>query len=152
MSVEVELAGHGGRVRIEVLGHETDAAENVHDANWLRCRVEVRVRGFEGHVDASFTTQDFAEFSQSLGAMVADLTGEATFETLEEALRLEVEINARTGSVSVTGVLQDVGAETTSLEFSFESDQSFLGSTVAALNEVTRRFPVRTLEDLEDDG
>jgi hypothetical protein len=143
MCVNVEVAGQAAHVGIEVLGYENPAAENVSDANWLTCRVEVRVRGFEGHVDAAFTTHDFAAFSRSLRSAVTDLKGEATFETDEDALRLDVNFNM-TGSVSVTGVLREPDRPRTSLAFSFESDQTFMRRTVDALDKVTHQFPVRT--------
>ena len=143
MSVNVEIAGQAAHVGIEVLGYENPAAENVSDANWLTCRIEVRVRGFEGHIDAAFTTQDFAAFSRSLRSAVSDMKGEAAFETDEDALRLDVKFNT-TGSVSVTGVLREPDRPRTSLAFSFESDQTFMRRTNNALEEVTHQFPERT--------
>ena len=144
MSVNVEVAGEAAHVRIEVIGYENPAAENLSDANWLTCRVEVRVRGFEGRVDASFTTQEFAAFSRSLRSAVSDLKGEATFETDEDALRLDVKFNT-TGKAAVTGTLHEPDRPRTTLTFSFESDQTFMRRTVDALNEVTRQFPVRAI-------
>jgi len=142
MSVNVEVAGRAAHVRIEVLGYENPAAENVSDANWLTCRVEVCVRGFEGHIDAAFTTQDFAAFWRSLSSAVTDLKGEAMFETDEHALSLDVKFNM-TGNVSVTGVIREPDRSRMSLAFSFESDQTYMRRTVDALEEVTHQFPVR---------
>jgi hypothetical protein len=143
MSVEIEIAGQAAYVKIKVSGYENPAAQNPSDANWLTCRVEVRVRGFEGRVDAAFTTQDFAAFGRSLGSAVADLRGGAVFETDEEALRLNVEFNS-TGTVSITGSLREPDRPRTSLAFSFESDQTYMRRTVDALDEVNNQFPVRT--------
>jgi len=143
MSVKVEVAGQAAHVKIEVVGYENPAAENLSDANWLTCRVEVSVRGFEGHVDAAFTTQDFAAFGRSLRSAVADLKGEAVFETDEDALRLKVEFSS-IGTVSITGVLREPDRPRTSLTFSFESDQTYMRRTVGTLDEVDHQFPVRT--------
>ncbi len=144
MSVNVGVAGESAHVRVEVIGYENPAAENVSDANWLACRVEVRVRGFEGRVDASFTTQDFAAFGATLGSCVADLRGDATFETDEDALRLHVKFS-KTGRATVTGTLREPDRLQTSLGFAFECDQTFMRRVVDALNEVTQRFPVRAV-------
>src|SRR5688572_27587595 len=106
MSVDVEIAGQAAHVNIAVVGYENPAAQNPSDANWLTCRVEVRVRGFIGRVDAAFTTQDFAAFGRSLRSAMADLKGEAIFETDEDALRLNVAFSP-IGTVSITGVLRE---------------------------------------------
>lgn len=143
MSVNVEVAGESARVRIEVIGYENPAAENLSDANWVTCRVEVCVRGFVGHVDTSFTTQDFVAFRTSLQPAVTDLRGESVFETDEDALRLNVKFSA-TGKATVTGTLREPDRPQTSLAFAFESDQTFMRGTVEALNALIQQFPVRT--------
>jgi len=143
MTVNVEVAGPAANVKIEVLGYENLAAENLSDANWVTCRVEVRVRNFAGHVDASFTTHDFVSFTKSLRPAVADLRGEAVFETDEDALRLNVKFSA-TGKATVTGSLREPDRPQTSLAFIFESDQTFMRKTLDALNAVVQQFPVRT--------
>lgn len=142
MSVNVELAGHGAYVRVDVVGYENSSTDDLSDANWLTCRVEVCVGGFEGRVAAAFTTHDFDMFRRSLDAAVADVKGDASFETYEDALRLHVAFD-KTGAVSVTGTLNDPDGPT-SLAFSFESDQTFMRSTVDALSELGHQFPVRT--------
>ncbi len=143
MSLEVEVAGQSARVRIEVHGYENPAARNPSDANWLTCRVEVRVKKFLGELDATFTTQDFAAFARHLRSMVTDLNGVAAFETDEDALRLDVELT-HTGTAQVSGTLRDVDWPQTSFTFLFETDQTFLRRTADALDEVTRRFPIRS--------
>jgi hypothetical protein len=143
MSVAVEIAGQAAHVRIEVLGYENPAAQNASDANWLTCRVVVNVRGFEGRVDAALTTQDFAAFTRSLRVAVDTVRGEALFETDEDALRLNVELRS-TGTAAISGYLREPDRPGTSLNFTFESDQSHLRRTVEELDQVNGAFPVRT--------
>lgn len=143
MSVAIEIAGHGAYVRIDVLGYENPDAQGTSDANWLTCRVEVSVNGFEGRADAAFATHDFADFGRSLRAAVTAVNGEARFETDEDALRLSVEFR-RTGTASITGTLRDPDRSNNTLTFSFESDQAYLRYTVDALAQVNVAFPVRT--------
>jgi hypothetical protein len=38
-----EITGEAAQVRIEVFGYENPTAQEPSDANWLTCRVEVRV-------------------------------------------------------------------------------------------------------------
>jgi hypothetical protein len=142
MSLEIEIAGQTAQVRIEVFGYENPTAQESSDANWLTCRVEVRVRSFSGQVDAAFTTQDFAAFGRCLRSAVAEVKGAAAFETDENALQLNVEFT-RTGAVRVSGTLREADRPQTSLTFSFESDQTFISRTADALDELTRRFPIR---------
>lgn len=144
MSAIIELQGDSGWVRIDVEGYENPASEVLSDANWLTCRVEVRVGAFQGCVDAAFTTYDFASFDAVLRRIVVELNGEARFETDEDALRLCVYV-MESGRASVTGVLRDPGTPRTSLAFAIESDQSFLRATSAALADVVRCFPVRVI-------
>lgn len=143
MSVVIEILGESGRVKIEVVRYENPSAQNPSDANWLMCRAEVHVRRFSGQIDAAFTTQDFATFGTRLRSAVKDLNGVATFETDENALGLAVEFT-RTGSARISGILREADRPQTSLTFSFESDQTFLTRTANDLDELMRRFPIRT--------
>lgn len=141
MSVHVEIVGQAARLRIEVLGYENPSPQTPSDANWLSCRIEVVVGGFEGRVGASLTAQDFVVFHQALRSSVDALRKGAVFETDEDALRLNVEMRA-TGTAVITGILHDWG-RATSLSFSFESDQTYLRQTVGMLGKVIRQYPVR---------
>lgn len=143
MSVEIKILGEAAGVKIEVLRYENRSAQNPSDANWLMCHAEVHVRSFAGRVDVAFTTHDFAAFGKCLRSAVTDLDGTATFETDENALRLVVELS-RTGVAHISGALRDVDSPQTYLAFSFESDQTFLGRTANDVDELLRRFPVRT--------
>jgi hypothetical protein len=142
MSVEVEIKGQDGVVAVTVLGYENAEAENSSDANWLVCRVHVRVGAVRSDFRAAFTTHDFVAFASELGALLEGRAAVATFDTYEEALKVTVEMARKTGAARISGVARWDGSET-AVSFTLDSDQSYLSSTVRSLDEVTRRFPVR---------
>jgi len=74
------------------------------------------------------------------------LKGTAVFATLESGLKLEIRFKAA-GHAEVFGTVQSklsVVPSRTKLDFSFESDQSFLSQTVEGLRAVLQQFPVRS--------
>ncbi len=141
MKVEVQCGCDG--VTIEVIDYENGAAENVDDANWLLCYVIVKAGVFSGEYQGSFTTGDFAEFHRQLAAALERLDGTASFETMEDALRISVEIK-RNGEATISGVARTMDMPGTNLSFSLVSDQSCLAHTCSQLESVVRTFPVKT--------
>ena len=90
-------------------------------------------------------TDDFVRFLGDLDEAVRSLKGTAVFATLESGLKLEIKFKAA-GRADVFGSVQSqrsVVPSRTQLDFSFESDQSFLSHTVEALRSVVQEFPVR---------
>lgn len=144
MSFKIEIGGQGARLTVEVLGYENPSAQDISDANWLRCQVMIRIgeRAFSADFPASFTTSDFVRFREELSTVLTKLSGTASFLTDEEALCLSIEIG-RTGGALVEGVAQTDGQPQASLSFSFDSDQSFLSRTLHDLEAVVTHFPVK---------
>jgi hypothetical protein len=71
--------------------------------------------------------------------LVEDLTGVATFSTLED--QVEFTIRLTNGKGTVDGRVQAHAMAT--LEFEGETDQSFLAQTLAELQAVTTKYPFR---------
>jgi len=91
-------------------------------------------------------TDDFVRFLGDLDEALRSLKGTAVFTTLEAGLKLEITFNAA-GHANVFGTIQSqlsVVPSRTGLDFSFETDQSFLSYTVEGLRAVVQQFPVRS--------
>ena len=146
MPETVFVRGNGGEVQVEVLDYERPTSKEGSDANWLVCRCRVTVREFISDVRLSLMSDDFVRFLRNLDDALRSLRGTAVFATAEEGLALEVRFKAA-GHADVSGIVQSqlsVIPSRTNLDFSFESDQSFLSETVKGLRALIQRFPVRS--------
>lgn len=141
----VVLRGDGAQVQIEVLNYERPASVDGSDANWLLCRCSVTLREFSCAVDLSVMAGDFVRFHRELDEALRLLKGTAVFTTVEAGLQFEVTFKSA-GHADVTGIVQSqlaVVPRRTKLDFSFESDQSFLSFTLDGVRAVIQQFPVR---------
>ena len=146
MPTTVVIRGDGGRVQIEVLNYERPNLTEGSDANWLVCRCSMTVREFSCEVSLSLMTDDFVRFLADLDEALRSLRGTAVFATPESGLRLEIKFKAA-GHADVFGTVQSqlsVVPSRTKLDFSFETDQSFLSHTIEGLRTVIQQFPVRS--------
>lgn len=143
MSAEIEIKGHGGGIGIVVLGYENPAAAEPSDANWLVCRVRVGVGPFRGEVSATFTTHDFERFRQELRGLLGRDRASAAFETDEQVLELRIE-RKPTGATPISGTIRYSLGPSVAVSFTLDSDQSYLGSVLEALDAVTQEFPIRS--------
>jgi len=146
MSKTVVIRGDGGQVQMEVLNYERPNASEGSDANWLVCRCAVTVREFSCDVRLSLMTDDFVRFLGDLDEAQRSLKGTAVFATPESGLKVEIKFKSA-GHADVWGAVQSqlsVVPSRTKLDFSFESDQSFLSQTAEGLRAVIQQFPVRS--------
>jgi hypothetical protein len=140
----VEIKGDlGQRLAIEVHGYENEAAADVFDANWLRCAVELELGAFRGAAELSLATSDFASWLVELEQSLRQPPGSASFKTLEDGLQLTAHIDDK-GRASVAGILRQEAGSGTALQFAFETDQTFLQTTLAELRRVVAAFPEKT--------
>jgi len=148
MPKTVVLRGDGGQVQIDALDYERPASVDGSDANWLVCRCGVTVREFSCDVNLSLMTGDFVRFHRQLDEALRLLKGTAVFTTAEAGLQFEITFKSA-GHADVTGIVQSqlsAVPRRTKLDFSFESDQSFLSSTLDGVRAVIQQFPVRGAE------
>ena len=139
----MSIKGHGASIIIEVSGYERPIAQNIDDANWLTCRVFVNLGYFSGEYPATFVTSDFVRFRNELKNVLSEMGGSASFETCEESLNCSIEMK-KTGIAQIGGKVQIHGNVITALQFSFQSDQSFLTETLLQVEAIIRDYPVRT--------
>jgi len=142
MPLQISLNGHGASISIEVSGYERPIAQNVDDANWLKCRVAVNLGYFTGEYPATFVTSDFVRFRDGLKTVLSTMGGSASLETCEEALNCTVEMKSN-GAARIKGKAQVHQNIAAALSFSFESDQSFAAQTLREVEAVIAEYPVR---------
>jgi hypothetical protein len=146
MSKTIAIRGDGGQqIQIEVLNYERPKSTEGSDANWLSCSCGVTVREFSCDINLSLMADDFVRFLDDLNEALHSLRGTAVFITLESGLKLEITFKAA-GHADVFGTVQSqlsVVPTRTRLDFSFETDQSFLSQTIEGLRAVIQQFPVR---------
>jgi hypothetical protein len=142
MSPQVSIKGHGASISIEASGYERPIAQNVDDANWLKCRVTVNLGYFTGEYPGAFETSDFVRFRDGLEKILSTMGGMASFETCEEALNCTIEMRG-SGTARIKGKAQIHQNVAATLSFSFESDQSFIAQTLREVEAIIAEYPVR---------
>jgi hypothetical protein len=131
MGASVEIGGHHGcRVAIEVFGAEGEG--------FLACHVSIAVGSFSADYRASLDVPAFERFHAELSKAYDTLAGRAEFLTIEDTLRLEVEMT-KTGGADIRGKAQSWTPDAV-LTFSFDSDQTFLGPVCHQLAAILGSF------------
>jgi len=139
----INIVGENGKLTIEINRYERSTSKDVDDANWLNCTVYIDVPPFSGRYDASFSTRDFLTFGQELGVLSDHLSGQATFETDEGALRLRLVMGTR-GEMMIEGEAEIRASARAALKFTLQADQSYLAELRRSVMAVSTEFPVRT--------
>jgi hypothetical protein len=143
MGTPIELSGDEARIVIDVLGYENTRANDVDDANWLMCRVAVRVGPLSAKIEAAFTTSDFTDFRQSVEALLSGINDQASFATHEEALEIHLS-RAGSGRIRVTGTARTFQVPGGTLSFSFDSDHPALEHMHRDVAGVINQYPYRS--------
>ncbi len=141
---EWKLEGSGAQLTMEVVSYERESTVDASDANWLRCRARGTFGAFTCSSDYSIPTLDFRQFETSLREMLEGRSKQAYFSTMEEGLGLDLVLD-RAGRCRISGFLRSFGMPRTKLEFTFDSDQSYLQQTLVGLVRVNECFPVRVV-------
>ncbi len=141
--IEFSIQGDGQKISIAICGYENDQAEDVSDANWLSCKIKVKVDPFFSEFDASLTTQDFSYFYDDLNRMLEKLEEKICFQTDEGWIEISLEPRSL-GKVVVSGIVRPPSFQAkTTLTFKFETDQSYLSKANSDLKHILKEFPVK---------
>lgn len=142
MNRTVTIAGHGGKIVIEVFGYENAGASNYDDANWLTAKLSVEIGAFAGSFRVGLRTPELEALYREMDAAVSSLSGGFSFESTEGDLKLDGRFG-RGGSVELAGVVRPAFELGAALHYCFESDQSYLSRAVEDLKLLIREFPVK---------
>ena len=143
MPATVRIKGEKGvSLNIFVQRYERDTFENVDDANWLKCEIELSAGSFKARYKASLQTNDFVEFNKQLSELYIRLKGKAEFNTMEEQLSIVVKGNGQ-GQMAADCVAIDEAGIGNRLQFKIEFDQTHLNNVLHDLDSLIRKYPVR---------
>ena len=132
------------RVEVDVMRYERSAIGEYHDDNWLTSKILVRVGRFRGEVDAAIITGELVQFLNQLRPLFSSLRGVAEFSTLEGQLNLRL-VGDGKGHVELVGEVADQPGIGNKLSFQLQFDQTQLGASIRELEDVTSKFPVRSV-------
>lgn len=139
--VTLAVRGDGGAfLTIAVYKYTYPDASDFWDGNWLDCKINASAHGFSARVGLSLRAEEFVEFLPQLRQIAEPAEAKVDFTTMEETLALTVEVQ-RGGRCAIRGEVRiHVLA---CLEFAFESDRSYLRSSITELQSIVDQFPVR---------
>jgi hypothetical protein len=142
-TIEVHFDGDAGnRLSISILGYSHPQSEDYWDGNWIRVSVSVEVTPFSGDVSGDLRLEELQDLAVRLQDMYDNLSGTVVFTTMEDWLKLEIQID-KLGHVHVRGSLKDYRNPSTTLTFVMEFDQTHLLPLIKQLKATLSRFPIR---------
>ena len=86
-----------------------------------------------------FSTGQIYKFFLELQKCYNHLQGGATFSGLDNALKMDLNFN-RFGQISIEGYFKELPSEENILQFEFESEQSYLVSTLQQLKTIVVQY------------
>ena len=96
-------------VQLSVFGRERPSTDT-DDVNWLHAGINAQVGGFSAAIPTNLRAEELVSFRSALEQLYADIEGEATFDTMEGSLRLEL-VGDGLGHLKVIGRLRDYGGD-----------------------------------------
>jgi hypothetical protein len=141
---EVPIRGDGITLTLHIGDYERAATGEVWDDNWLRGSVEVEIAQaptatFRARCDVAWQTAELHAFHESLRALLDDLTGTAHLTTIEDQVKLTIELKSGKGALMGRVEARAIAA----LEFEAPTDQSFLAHSLEALRAAVAKHPYR---------
>jgi hypothetical protein len=134
-------AATSDRVVVKPLRRSYPGRADYWDGNWLACSIEVEVGGFHGRVDCDLRNEEFVRFRDGLRRLYNELTGEATFETMEGWLKIGIVGDGR-GHLTATCELRDDPTFGNQLHYTLDFDQTLLPKVIESLDNIIDAFPV----------
>lgn len=143
MSIPAILIGSesSDHVVIAVTRREFADATDYWDGNWIYASVRVNVGSFRGEYEALLRTDEIASFRDGLTRLHAELKGAATFQSMEQWLRIHVEGDGL-GHFTAKCEARDQPGIGNTLQFELRFDQTDLPPMLASLDAVLTAFPV----------
>ncbi|HEU4579666.1 MAG TPA: hypothetical protein VFS67_15515 [Polyangiaceae bacterium] len=129
-------------IAIAVTRREFPESTDYWDGNWVYATVRIRVGAFRGEYEAQLRTDEIAHLRSGLVHLHAELSGNASFESMEEWLKMSIEGDGRGHFVAKCEARDQPGTGNT-LRFELRFDQTELPPVIAALDAVLAAFPVK---------
>ena len=112
------------------------------DGNWVYAYVRIRVGGFRAEYEALLRTDEIAHLRNGIAQLHVDLKGTASFQSMEEWLKMTVDGDGRGHFVAACEARDKPGAGNM-LRFGLRFDQTELPPVLASLDAVLAAFPVK---------
>jgi hypothetical protein len=135
------LAENNTRVEIEVFSRAYPGQSDYWDGNWVTSYVKIEMPGYSVGFNAMLRTEEIWDFLQDLKLMDSTLSGKAVLRNLDRYIHLECEMD-RLGHIEWSGETCYPAGSGAVLNFSFESNQSYLGALIKELEDISLAFPV----------
>lgn len=129
-------------VVIAVTRRQFPESADYWDGNWVFAAVRIRAGAFRGEYEAMLRTDEIAHLHSGLARLHAELAGTASFESMEEWLKMAIEGDGRGHFVARCEARDEPGTGHT-LRFTLHFDQTELPPVLAALGAVLEAFPVK---------
>ena len=143
MGIEINVAGEGFQLTVELVGWESPELMSGSDANWITGNVELKA-GATGRYTArqavSIRTDELLAFRDHLAGVLESLNGTAKLEHLEAKFGLKVTLESGAGELEAF-VSEKLGPRLA--VDGVPTDQSYLARTLRDVNEAVREFSPR---------
>lgn len=133
-------------VAIAVTRREFPESTDYWDGNWVYATVRIRVGAFRGEYEALLRTDEIARLRSGLAELHTELKGAASFESMEEWLRMTVDGDGR-GHFVAKCEARDQAGTGNMLRFELRFDQTELPPILASLDAALAAFPVKGSPD-----
>lgn len=144
MTIPTIVIGAEGseHIAIAVTRREFPESADYWDGNWVYATVRIRVGAFRGEYEAQLRTDELAQLRSGLVRLHAELSGNASLESMEEWLRITIEGDGR-GHFIARCEARDQPGIGNMLRFELRFDQTELPPVLASLDAVLAAFPVK---------
>jgi len=138
---EFTIGGRGGHLRIrfdEVFGfpHET----SYYGGYDVKGKLDIQSGNyFVKEAEVWFSTGQVFQLYVQLQEMYHHLSGNISFTGAESDFEFDLEMT-RQGQIKIHGHFQELSSEDNVLHFEYESDQSYLDSTLKSLKAITHHY------------
>ena len=120
---------------IDVVKCDRTKTKDHDDYSWLPGTVVISVGNFSGSYDFMPRIEEIEMFKNEISTLYQKLNGIATFETLEDQIKLTLSGNGR-GCIFVSGIATDSPGRGNRLHFTFDIDQTYLPNLINELDSI----------------
>lgn len=128
-------------LRVRPTQRNDPSANDYWDGNWLISEIELAAGAFRAQFVATLRVDEFADFRDQLVTLYDALDGEATFDSMEEWLRIRFRGDGL-GHFNVECQARDAAGTGNMLTFLLNCDQTQLPAILQGLQRVIERFPI----------
>lgn len=139
MNEKITLKGEQGKIEIDLLHFEQPNPLGVADDDWITSRMKIEVPPFSGDFEISLVTGEVKHFRDALAPAVASLSGNVSFENLENDFSLQIEFDGHGGAL-IKATAGPHGPLGPVLTFRLKADQSCLRETLRDLDRAIKKF------------